>query len=74
MLLLSFSISKSDKTSKSNKQKIENVSPVHVNIDPEVDLLFRSLNYVITKAGKQKKMFTPNYYCDITMLLLTSIC
>lgn len=87
MLLLSFRISKSDKTSKSNKQKIphktgipppqkkiENVSPVHVNIDPEVDLLFRSLNYVITKAGKQKKMFTPNYYCDITMLLLTSIC
>lgn len=80
MLLHSFRISKSDKTSKSNKQKIphktgipppkkkiENVSPVHVNIDPRSRPTF-PLNYVITKAGKKRRK------CSHQIIIVTLRC
>lgn len=68
MLLHSFRISKSDKTSKSNKQKIphktgipppkkkiENVSPVHVNIDPRSRPTFPIIKLCNNKSGKKKE-------------------
>lgn len=69
MLLLSFRISKSDKTSKSKKQKIphktgfppppqkkiENVSPVHVNIDPRSRPTFPIIKLCNNKSGGKKE-------------------
>lgn len=82
MLLLSFRISKSDKTWKSKKQKIphktgiapppkkkiENVSPVHVNIDPRSRPTFPIIKLCNNKSGEKKRK------CSHRIIIVTLRC